>query len=230
MNQFAATALGLGVLAGLLTIATVANGDQPEPSPFDKQLQAVAKEYKSYRPVDSDLRWAPTSCIAPIRGDRSKPGQARLSASKDDETHGRKIYFLFAKHQRAYLGLAEKPQTEGQAIVKESWTPEEATPEEFKQFQLDAAYNTPIPFVRLGDKLYKAGKQRELFIMLKLDPKTEGTDQGWVYGTVMPDGKTVTAAGRIESCMGCHAQAKKDRLFGLTTTEPAKDTPKTAAK
>jgi hypothetical protein len=38
---------------------------------------------------------------------------------------------------------------------------------------------------------------------------------GWVYGTVAPDG-TVTSAGRVASCMGCHTpSAKHERLFGL---------------
>src|SRR5436190_351218 len=68
---------------------------------------------------------------------------------------------------------------------------------------------------RKGDKLFKATKQADLFIMFKLDPKTPGTDNGWVYGTVTPDGKTVTSAGRVESCMKCHQDAKADRLFGL---------------
>jgi hypothetical protein len=35
-----------------------------------------------------------------------------------------------------------------------------------------------------------------------------------VYGTVAADG-TVTGAGRIASCMGCHADAPHERLFGL---------------
>jgi hypothetical protein len=51
--------------------------------------------------------------------------------------------------------------------------------------------------------------------MYKLDAKTPGTDEGWVYGTVTPDGKDVTCAGRVASCMGCHADAPHDRLFGL---------------
>ena len=50
--------------------------------------------------------------------------------------------------------------------------------------------------------------------MVKLDPATPGTDEGWVYGTVSPDGKAVGAAGRVASCMKCHAEAKSDRLFG----------------
>lgn len=51
--------------------------------------------------------------------------------------------------------------------------------------------------------------------MMKLDPKTPGTDDGWVYATLAADGRTVTAAGRIESCMKCHRETKTDRLFGM---------------
>jgi hypothetical protein len=53
--------------------------------------------------------------------------------------------------------------------------------------------------------------------MLKLDPTTSGTVAGWIYGTVTPDGKTVTSAGKVESCMKCHEEAKGDRLFGLSS-------------
>ena len=53
--------------------------------------------------------------------------------------------------------------------------------------------------------------------MFKLDPQTPDTDEGWVYGTVTPDGKKVTSAGKVESCMKCHQRAPHDRLFGLPT-------------
>jgi hypothetical protein len=62
--------------------------------------------------------------------------------------------------------------------------------------------------------VYKAAKPAGLFVMMKLDPKTPGTDAGWVYGTLSADGKAVTAAGKVESCMKCHQDAKHDRLFG----------------
>ena len=42
----------------------------------------------------------------------------------------------------------------------------------------------------------------------------EGSDAGWVYGTVTPDGR-VTSAGRVASCMGCHVDAPHERMFGL---------------
>jgi hypothetical protein len=47
-----------------------------------------------------------------------------------------------------------------------------------------------------------------------------GTDAGCVYGTVAPDG-TVTSAGRVASCMGCHVRdAKRERLFVVKVAKP----------
>ena len=56
--------------------------------------------------------------------------------------------------------------------------------------------------------------------MYKTDPKTPGTDEGWVYGTVTADGKKVTAAGRVQSCINCHQDARNDRLFGIPRDWP----------
>ena len=62
--------------------------------------------------------------------------------------------------------------------------------------------------------------------MFKAPPRTIGTDNGWVYGTVTSDGKTVTSAGRVATCMNCHKEAKHDRLFGLVPV-PASNAAKT---
>lgn len=51
--------------------------------------------------------------------------------------------------------------------------------------------------------------------MMKLDPATPNTDDGWVYATLTPDGKAVTASGRIASCTECHTKAPHERLFGM---------------
>ena len=51
-----------------------------------------------------------------------------------------------------------------------------------------------------------------LFVMARVDSKA--SDAGWIYGTVNREG-TVTSAGRVESCMGCHVDAPHGRLFGL---------------
>lgn len=55
-----------------------------------------------------------------------------------------------------------------------------------------------------------------LFVIAKVgDGAGDGTDQGWIYGTVAVDG-TVTSAGRVGTCMECHDRdAKHERLFGL---------------
>jgi hypothetical protein len=88
-------------------------------------------------------------------------------------------------------------QPVGQALVKESFQPGQgANPADSKSPR-------------------KLGAKAALFVMFKTDAKTAGTDQGWVYGTLSADGKQVTSAGRIESCMGCHENARHDRLLGM---------------
>jgi hypothetical protein len=68
------------------------------------------------------------------------------------------------------------------------------------------------PLAQKDGKTYRAARISGLFILAKLDPKTPGTDNGWVYGTVSA-GK-VTSAGRVGYCMRCH-ESKPDRLYGL---------------
>ena len=50
--------------------------------------------------------------------------------------------------------------------------------------------------------------------MKKLDPETDGTDTGWIYGIVEADSQKVLASGNVASCANCHADAKNDRQFG----------------
>lgn len=171
---------------------------------FHKQLLDIAKSYKrSYTEVNPRPNWAPTMCRIP-------PTQALFSKSKEPKTHGQKLYYLFAEDSGAYSKYKRGDKVaKGQALVKESWTPVE----------IKKGAKSPIesPAVKDG-KRFAPGTQKDLFIMLKVDPKTPGTDQGWIYGTVTPDGKTVTSAGRVQSCMKCHVKMK-DRLFGLGKTQ-----------
>ena len=83
----------------------------------DPELWLAAMRYESYGRVDDDLRWAPTMC----RGPQDPP--LRMSASTDSTTHGRKMYYLFAKDRLAYLRSGEIDQPDGQVVVKESWLP-----------------------------------------------------------------------------------------------------------
>jgi hypothetical protein len=200
--------------------------------PFHKELKDAAKDYLQWGRVDDEMRWAPWLCRAP------QPGKAAFSKSKDEDTHGQKLYSLFAKNHKDYAIFGkDKAAPVGQVIVKQSWIPEEVTEEKDKPVERgrDVDYakiirRPPVatdkpkafdfggdhfyPYAKKGLQFFKAAKQADLFIMLKLEPTTPGTDAGWVYGTVSPDGKKVTSAGMVESCMKCHKEATSDRLFG----------------
>jgi hypothetical protein len=173
---------------------------------FHKQLLAIAAEYQDYGKVDDLRRWAPTLCMAP------PPPKARLSHSKDSTTHGKKLYFLFAKQRDAYM--KNETDSAGQVIVKEAWIPQladsiKAAPD-VKNSRQTAPEGPQSMFEPKG-----LGPKSDLYIMYNTGSKTPDTDEGWIYGTVTPDGRTVTSAGRVESCMSCHISAPHGRLFGL---------------
>jgi len=216
------------VLAGI----AIASSSSSDPA-FHKELKQFAAEYKKWGRVDDEARWAPELCRMPL------PPKTYVSKSEDETTHGRKLYSLFAKDRNSFLKLSEqKSVSAGQVIVKQSWIPEEiegdAAETARKQFHLDTTrwvrvsgqvkpmgsrteHDHFAPYALKDDKVFKGTKQADLFLMYKVDAATPDTDQGWVYGTVTPDGKTVTSAGKVQSCMACHAEAKVDRLFGLAS-------------
>jgi hypothetical protein len=222
----AVLALALGTVVVLNEARSTPRGtDTAGQKKFQARLLEIAKAYEPFGRVDDEARWAPYLCRMP------NPGAARFSASKDANTHGQKLYSLFAKDRSAYRALSPKGQPVGQVIVKQSWVPQEVA-DKGQKLQpvvrmigkvrpssspqgVAALTDSFLPYARKGGKLYKAAKQAELFIMYKLDPTTPGTDKGWVYGTVTADGKKVTSAGRVASCMKCHEKAAQDRVFGL---------------
>src|SRR5262245_55857183 len=63
--------------------------------PHVEKLLEVAKTYERFGRVDDEVRWAPFFCRMP------QPGRAQFSTSKDDDTHGRKLYSIFAKDRKA---------------------------------------------------------------------------------------------------------------------------------
>lgn len=189
---------------------------------LEKMVLDVASNYKSYGLVDDEARWAPWLCRMPM------PAVARFSKSEDEETHGEKLYLLYAKNRGNYMqGDKMKPEV-GQVVVKESWRPvevEEAVDlRDWRQVR-DATVrsdvdeegvgNTYIPIAEKDGQAFKTGEFAGLYIMAKLDPETEGTDEGWIYATVSDDLETITAIGKIDSCINCHQDAPHDRLFGL---------------
>jgi hypothetical protein len=200
---------------------------------FQTQLLDIAATYESYGRFSTRPRYAIAACM-PIPVISRPPLGPLLSGSDDPYTHGRKLYYLFVKDAAAfapyntvgYEGVTG-PSPVGQVVVKESWLPEEVKNGAMQLEPVTRTYKVRVgkgfeerqdkflPFAQQDGHSYRAKEKWALFIMYKLEPKTPGTDEGWVYGTVTADGKKVTGAGRIESCMGCHRDAPHDRLFGL---------------
>lgn len=203
--------------------------------PFHRALLKAVAEHEAWEPTSDGMRWAPVMCWAPRRGPDT------FSASTDWTTHGQKLYSLFARNRDAYRSLRGGGTVEtGQIVVKQSWTPEEVTDQTEQaakqagrwhmirstditgkqQYSFVLEHDIFYPLVQKGEKFFKAAGKADLFIMMKFDRKTPDTDDGWVYGTVTADGKKVTSAGKVESCIKCHREAKNERLFGLPREAP----------
>jgi hypothetical protein len=180
---------------------------------FVPALAAAFREYKAWGRVDDELRWAPWLCRMPL------PGRTRMSEAVAEGDHARKLYSVFAKQRDRYPMHQNAPrvaQPVGQLLVKESYHPD----------PVDKVEPDPVAggnlvegdhfdrHARHGGRLYRATRLAGAYVVLKLAKETPGTDEGWVYGTVTPEGE-VTSAGRVASCMGCHVSAPHERVFGL---------------
>lgn len=212
------------------TITTAKEDPAPPAQPEENDprwhatLRAISAGYAQWGRIEDEMRWAPWLCRMPM------PARARLSDSGDDATHGRKLYTLYAKDPVAY-GARKSAMPEqdapgladlAQVVVKEAWKP--------------VVSDVPVQGTMSGErregllpalhdgKAYVPGDKAGLYVLFK-PVKTElETDAGWVYGTISVDG-TVTSAGKVGSCMGCHQQATQERLFGLAKDTRAAATP-----
>ena len=195
---------------------------------FHGRLLEIARSYEEYGRLQPDLGFAPIPCAPAISTHVGGVSRPSLSASQDTATHGRKLYWLFAKQSNGGSYVPQSgPSPVGQVVVKEAWTAEEVEDRGLADTrvvrkvkvrrggQLVDEVDGFVPYARQDGRVYHAAQKAALFIMYKLDPQTPGTDEGWVYGTVTPDGQEVTSAGRVESCMSCHRDAPHGRLFGL---------------
>lgn len=191
--------------------ATAGTGE-PNDAQWHPLLRRVAATYAQWMRVDDRARWAPLDCRAP------PPVPARLSEAADAEAHGGKLYFLYAFDPAAYgapatmIHPAPADRLDGakQVVVKEAFRPVAVT--------LDAGSSADGRSWRPAEKgghSFGPGERHALFVMLELRDRPAGTDEGWIYGTLAPDRTTVTSAGLLPSCMGCHRDAPKGRLFGL---------------
>lgn len=184
---------------------------------FAPLIADAFREYRGWGRVDDELRWAPWLCRLPM------PGRARMSAA-DDGGHARKLYSVFARLRDRYpfvQGPEPVSQPVGQVLVKESYHPELVEKGAAPELPGASGPESPHgpedhfdPYLRDGDSVYRASRLAGAYVVLKVAPETPGTDEGWVYGTVTPEGE-VTSAGRVASCMGCHESARHERVFGI---------------
>ena len=207
------------VVALTLLFATTAYAE-PDARHVDA-IRTAATAYKQWRRVDERPNLAPILCRSPLPADYGAPSHVRMSAAAG-APHGRKLYYLWASDKALYLdGKSELPV--GFTIVKESFDAvaskaPPAAPSQAPDEQLDLGNLGALPpidwmITSKGERL-TTGKRKDLYVMMKVGDQA-GSDAGWIYGTVAPDG-TVTSAGRVANCMGCHVEsATHERLFGL---------------
>lgn len=172
-----------------------------------ERLLAIASEYARWQDVLGFAIWGPTDCVDPhilrtVAKDGPSPGGLRKSSSHG----GLKLAHYYALDKQDYTRTDGALPRVGQTVVKEAWSPEPLTEQQ--------ALGMPVITAPDGKK-YGAGHRTGLFVMYRLDPGTQGTDEGWVYGTMTADGKQVTSAGAIEGCVSCHKNAGPGRLFGV---------------
>jgi hypothetical protein len=201
---------------------------------FAETLLRAAAKYREWGRVDERPNLAPVLCRAPSGLDFGFPSHARLSGA-DDAQHGRKLYYLFAglgEHGMGELyGGLGTPRAQaipiGLTIVKQSWAavpssrPIANEPVVFGEvLEMNVDAPAPISWVEHDGQWLETGEQAELFVMAKVgEHDMDGTDAGWIYGTLTADGRTVTSAGRVQRCMDCHDAAPHERLFGLQKTK-----------
>lgn len=179
------------------------------------QLLASAVLFEHWPQANTAARFAPYLCT-PVGFDPV----AVMSKSDHAVTHGDKLYHLYVRYldpgypdpglqmwgRREGATPAEGWEAPiGQTLVKQSWTSSNATD--------DGAIEPGRSALHNGER-YVMDEPFALFMMHKSAPDTPGTDQGWTYAVLSPDGKEVQRMGALEDCMSCHVKAKFDRLFG----------------
>ena len=191
----------------------------PEPDVNDTQfhsaIKAAAEQYLQFAIVNTGspddppaAQLAPVACRPASVVEEPAP---RMSQADSESGHGQKLYFLFAKDIGHYLNPDDSKSPVGQVLVKESWTAVSGNPDA-RNLRNHSSGNRVNPRVTVDGETLKLGRRKDLFVMLKQDPKTEATDDGWVYGIIDPKSHEIKASGAVASCIACH-EGENDRLF-----------------
>lgn len=184
----------------------------------------AAREYKSWKLVDDEFHWAPGLCAMPKRG------WEHVSAAKGS-AHDGKLFLLWARDIESYANAVGwlkpnspaakaaasrqgKPGDVMQVLVKDSYVAKEFDPSKpGEQRSMSGVSEFELHPAMQGGKPFVPGDPIGLFVMIQLAGNPEGTDEGWIYGTVSPDG-TVTSATDAGACRDCHSK-RDNRLFGV---------------
>ena len=190
----------------LVSLASTAQADDP--------WSGVAETYRSWSRVgDQAPRLGPMDC--PFYRDPPEEPHTRQSRAQRGE-HERKAYFLYASDATRYRAITagSAEPVEGLTVVKEAFRPTDLGP-----YRNNTPATRPLPDPRgeaallhyrprvIEGRLLGAGAPIGLFVM-------RFTRGRWEYATVHFDGR-VEAAGQVEPCASCHANAPHHGLFGI---------------
>jgi hypothetical protein len=196
-------------------IAAAAGADDPA---LAARLALIVLDYRNWTP-----RPAPQAATSPFGpgasrapappttpgfgGPRPHVSRAAASAVAPElgPTHAEQLFFVYARNPAAYRGVGSEASQRDQVVVLETRA---AVP-----FVMPGPGRAPNDVVTLGGQAVQPGATERLFVMMH-DLTDESGESHWTYGVVLPDG-TVVQAGRIASCIVCHADAPHGGLFGV---------------
>jgi hypothetical protein len=185
------------------TAATSASAGPPPDPARVARMKAIASAYTSYSKVVPELQVAPALCKAPIPP--KPPSTLFHSASSDEWTHGKKLYYLFASDAEAYTrdgGHEGTKQPDNQVLVKEAYVAEASE------------WDPKDPeMIGEGSKFWKKGARASLFVMAR-NASGDAREGKWEFGTVAPNGDVAVEGTATAACHDCHDR-KPDGLFGL---------------
>ena len=210
-------------------------------SNFGIDYSEITGQYRKWE-VIGRTQWAPTDCVLPMTESPhwSASDDPLTHGSKIYDLYVKHASAYVVGVVPEFWGIDDNDRVQpvGQVIVKEAWKP--ALASSWNQQAVKSAEGTEelvAPAPRFGrewalwhsapdhvvrdtiedehGQQFIKGGQDDFFIMVKLDPQTPRTDDGWVYAVLAADGLRLKAEGMIESCIACHRKSPNDRMIGL---------------
>ena len=133
-------------------------------------------------------------------------GGGGAEAGKDEMKDAKRLYASYKKWRQANSEpFLSKPH--GRSMIVD-----------YVNGLADRVFVTGKPDYAAGAAICKVGtKKGKTFRIWFMEKRARGYDSengDWFYATLSPTGK-VMDAGRVESCINCHASAQNDYVYGL---------------